>query len=513
MPILTREERAVIEPLAQLTFTNPFLPERIALERRILGDDYRATAGGAWSWERDAPAVHNFQRIERRIESLAQTVRERLAKGQRGDDREYELYDDVVIHLLFFRLDQIWQSDEASDAARVVATWPTFLDDFRFFLDGVDVAFPSRANPEHVFAGIYQIHRAFQNIFHSVIGRSAAAIRLRSSIWQSIFTHDIRRYRRSLYQHMSQFATLIAGPSGTGKELVASAIGRSQYCPFDSRKRQFASDPGQDFFPLHLAALPATLVESELFGHAKDSFTGANRDRVGWLETVGPHGAVFLDEVSEIDLAVQVKLLRVLQTRQFHRIGQQVPRRFAGKLVAATNRDLKREIARGTFRQDLYFRLCGDLIHTPSLREQLRDTPEDLDQSIRFIAEQLVPYDVDSVAHDVVRWIAKNLPEDYPWPGNFRELEQCVRNVIVRNHYELADERPTATGPLSTTAAEMERLALGADELLRRYCTYAYWKTKSYENAAENLKLDRRTVRAKLDETFLSQLGTPQPGA
>jgi DNA-binding NtrC family response regulator len=507
MSLLSRSERSSIELLSQLTFTNPFLPERIALEKKILGRRYHPEPFSAWSLDVDQPRRKNIRQIHQRIEALAQTIRKRIVSGQHGDDVEYELYDDLVMHLLYFRLDEALTTAGDLGIFRAAATWKQFEQDFQFFLHCGEFRFPRRDQPEHVFAGIYQVHRAFHNIFLSVLGRSPAAIELRASIWQSIFTHDIRRHQRSLYQHMSRVPTLIAGPSGTGKELVASAIGRSRYCPFDSKKLQFAAGGGEDYHSLHLAALPVTLVESELFGHAKGSFTGASRDRAGWLETVGPHGAVFLDEIGEVDPQVQTKLLRVLQTRQFQRIGEQTSRNFAGKLIAATNRDLRLEIARGSFRQDLYFRLCGDLVQTPSLREQLREAPDDLAQFVRFIALQLAPSEPDSIVKDSLEWIERHLPADYPWPGNFRELEQCVRNIVIHNAYDFSGIAQTAlVGKLGGTLNQMESLTIQAEELLCRYCTYAYWKTRTFESAAELLGLDRRTLRGKLDSEFLKQL-------
>ena len=119
-------------------------------------------------------------------------------------------------------------------------------------------------------------------------------------------------------------------------------------------------------------ALPATLVESELFGHRRGAFTGAVQDRAGWLEACPAHGTVFLDEIGELEPALQVKLLRVLQERTFHRIGDTRERRFSGKLIAATNRDLAAEIQAGRFREDLYYRLCADVIE--SRRRRCRDS-------------------------------------------------------------------------------------------------------------------------------------------
>ena len=172
---------------------------------------------------------------------------------------------------------------------------------------------PTTHDPRHIFACFYQIARAFHNIFLYIIGSSLSAARLRASVWHSIFTHDLRRYWRGIYAHMGDFPTLIMGPSGTGKELVARAIALTRYVPFDATKLVFEHDPEQTFHPINVAALPATLMESELFGHRRGAFTGALEDRKGWLEICPPFGSVFLDELGDLELALQVKLLRVMR--------------------------------------------------------------------------------------------------------------------------------------------------------------------------------------------------------
>ena len=137
------------------------------------------------------------------------------------------------------------------------------------------------------------MYRAFFHIFECVIGQSLPAARLRARIWQSIFTHDLRRYRRSLYQSLHQVTTLVTGPSGSGKELVAQAIGMSRYIPFDPKQGKFAIHPAESYFAVNISALSRNLVESELFGHAKGAFTDAAGARAGWLEACGEHGANF----------------------------------------------------------------------------------------------------------------------------------------------------------------------------------------------------------------------------
>jgi DNA-binding NtrC family response regulator len=324
------------------------------------------------------------------------------------------------------------------------------------------------------------------------------AARLRAGIWQSIFTHDLRRYRRVLYDRMGDLTTLITGPSGTGKELVARAIAMARYIPFNAKAKTFAGDYAESFIPLNLSALSPTLIESELFGHRRGAFTGALEDRAGWLETCPPLGTVFLDEIGELDPAIQVKLLRVLQSRTFQRLGDTKTRQFRGKIIAATNRDLATEMARGGFRTDFYYRICSDLVVTPSLHEQLEDNGRELRSLVYFIARRVIDEDeADGLAEEVERWIAKHLGRNYPWPGNFRELEQCVKNILIRHEY-----RPSVAAPAGADeqlAAEMRGGKLTAEELLRRYCTLVYGQTRNYEETARRLGLDRRTVKAKVE--------------
>ena len=203
---------------------------------------------------------------------------------------------------------------------------------------------------------------------------------------------------------------------------------------------------------------------------------------------------MFLDEIGDLDPAIQVKLLRVLQTREFQSLGEAKTQRFEGKIVAATNRDLAAEMRAGRFREDLYYRLCSDLITTPSLREQLSDAPHDLEELVRFIARRLVgAEEAAPVTSEVLQWIERHLGPDYPWPGNFRELEQCVRNVLVRKEY-----RPTSRAS-SPWLFDLREGNLTAEELLEAYCAHVYERSGNYLETARRLGLDRRTVKSKVE--------------
>jgi transcriptional regulator of acetoin/glycerol metabolism len=149
----------------------------------------------------------------------------------------------------------------------------------------------------------------------------------------------------------------------------------------------------------------------------------------------------------------------------------------------------------GRFREDLYYRLCSDLIATPSLREQLSDAPHDLEELVRFIARRLVgKEEAGAVTSEVLQWIEGHLGESYAWPGNFRELEQCVRNILVRKEY-----RPTSRAESSPWLFDLREGSLTAEELLEAYCAHVYERSGNFLETARRLGLDRRTVKSKVE--------------
>jgi DNA-binding NtrC family response regulator/YHS domain-containing protein len=491
--MFTPAERALAVELSGLAYVNPFLATRIEHERRILGRDY-IDSQSYWSLLPDLDRKSNVDLIDARCVKLVESVVPRLGDA---NAEERELYEGVVYYFLYERYrESFLEQIERSTVTHKAAFYQAFARDVETYLPGfgVDVA--------HLFACFFQLRRAFHHIFRNIVGRSLAAAKLRATVWESIFTNDIRRYRRSLFSKMTDVATLITGPTGTGKELVARAIALSRYVPFDERHQRFVAEPAMTGF--NLAALSPTLIESELFGHRKGSFTGAIDDHVGFLESCGPHGTVFLDEIGEVDASVQVKLLRVIQSRVMQRIGDTTARRFEGKIIAATNRDLAAEIRAGRFREDFFYRLCADTITTPALREQLADASE-LRHLARFISARVAgEEEADALAEQVVRAIEVFPGFDYAWPGNFRELEQCVRSVMLRGTY-----RPASIGSGDARQDVANAVLSGdltADDLLRKYCTLLYAKTRNYSHVAEKLGVDRRTVRAKVDEELLAKL-------
>jgi transcriptional regulator with AAA-type ATPase domain len=517
MPRMDGEVRSALAAVAALTDCNPFLPERIALEQRILGPAF-LPVGTVWRAEGDADLFDpNLPRLRERVTEVVGTAHAHLAAhpvaaaADLADD-----YRNAVLYLLWLRYEDPWYAliDPAGSrgALRTVSWYP------RFARDAGELLAPLReapVDPAHLFALGFQARRAFHHVFRQIFGATLPAARLRANVWRSIFTRDLARYRRAFYQRMADIPTLITGESGTGKELVARAIALSQYIPFDGAAQTFAADPDGGCAAVNLAALSPTLIESEMFGHHRGAFTGAVEDRAGWFERCGPHGAVFLDEIGELDAAIQVKLLRVLQSREFHRIGETDARRFAGKVIAATHRDLPAAIAAGRFREDLYYRLCADVIEMPTLREQVAANPDDLRTLILIVARRIAGADeAEWLADEVHRWVLAELGLAYPWPGNIRELEQCVRNVLVRGEYRPRDghAQPATPDAADALAAAFRRGAFSADQLVQRYVEVVYAETGSMQETARLLGIDWRTVRARLHSHAASTASTAKQG-
>ncbi len=484
-------ERRLARAVGELIHTNPFGPERMTLEKQALGRAFVARdpiMSRRPGQSQDSP---NKEAILEATERQMARLSKRLREGALACDEDLKLVEGLVLFLLYFRHEEHFYSP-AEPARR--RSWRKAFEAFRADAESL-TALPGLApieDLEHLFACFYQLGRAFHLVYAYIVGRSFATGRLRAEVWESIFSHNMRRYRRALATRMADTTTLIVGPSGTGKELVARAVGLSRYLPYDSKTGRF-ENPDPAFHALNVAALSPTLVESELFGHRRGAFTGALEDRSGWLETCPPFGSVFLDEVGEIEPAIQVKLLRVLQERSFQRLGESTPRHFNGKLIAATNRDLPAEVASGNVREDFYYRLCSDVIVVPSLKERLEADPEEIEDLLLVLAERIVgSSEGPIVATEVGAWIRENIGTDHPWPGNVRELEQCLRNVMVRGHY-----RPLGNPTAASLGTQVESGALTVEELLDKYCALVVRQAGSYSEASRRLGLDRRTVKAR----------------
>jgi PAS domain S-box-containing protein len=259
--------------------------------------------------------------------------------------------------------------------------------------------------------------------FEEIIGASTGLLRV---------LEDVQRVAAT------DTTVLINGETGTGKELIARAI--------HSTSRR--SD--KPFIKLNCAALPGSLVESELFGHERGAFSGAVQRRIGRFE-LAHHGTIFLDEIGEMPLDVQAKLLRVLQEQEFERVGSSHSIKVDVRIIAATNRDLARAVRDGSFRQDLYYRANVFPLSLPPLRERAEDIP----LLVKFFAEKYGPRvgrRVESIDPETMQRLV-----EYPWPGNIRELENLIERALILNdsktlRVSMEVLGVPATGPVATAS-------------------------------------------------------------
>ncbi|MDR2631435.1 MAG: sigma-54 dependent transcriptional regulator [Spirochaetaceae bacterium] len=277
---------------------------------------------------------------------------------------------------------------------------------------------------------------------------------------------------------------LITGESGVGKELVADAI------------HQLSPRKDKPLIKVHCAALAASLLESELFGHEKGSFTGAVARKRGRFE-LAHEGTLFLDEIGEIDQNIQIKLLRVLQEKKFERVGGEETIETDVRIVAATNKDLKAEIEKGNFREDLYFRLNVVNILVPPLRERRDDLPLLITAFLKEFAEE------NGKTMEGINEKARAAIYGYDWPGNVRELRNCMESAVVMSKGPIITEEdlpPTLRAksddgwiriPLGTTLEESEKIII-------RDTLSAQKGNKS--KTAEVLAIGRKTLHRKLAE-------------
>ena len=275
---------------------------------------------------------------------------------------------------------------------------------------------------------------------------------------------------------------LITGESGVGKELVADAI--------------HGLSPRKDkpLIKVHCAALASSLLESELFGHEKGAFTGAASRKRGRFE-LAHEGTLFLDEIGEIDQNIQIKLLRVLQERKFERVGGEETLEIDVRLVAATNKDLKSEIEKGNFREDLYFRLNVVNIHVPPLRERKDDLPLLITAFLKEFSEE------NGKAVEGISDKARSCLYAYNWPGNIRELRNCMESAVVMSRGSLITEDDLPPGLRSAGDEDWIRIPFGstmeeAEKIIIQETLSANKGNQS--KTAEILGIGRKTLHRKL---------------
>lgn len=477
---LTGEEREFFSAVTAAAFANPFSAERNFLDQRIAGVDRPGLAR--------EEMVHLVSvRVAERLALLSRKGRADIRQFS-GKDREI-----VGVAVLFnvyhqFRGDLdnlIPQQIKAGDVPCRVNFAPqafAMLDRFGFSME----------EARKYFAIFYQLRRAFYFIESSLVGFSPAMHTLRLNLWNNVFTFNIGLFDSHLWNRMEDFSTLLLGETGTGKGAAAAAIGRSCFIPFDPGKGCFVESFTRNFISLNLSQYPETIIESELFGHRKGAFTGAVENHEGVFSRCSPHGSIFLDEIGDLAVPVQIKLLQVIQERTFSPVGSHEKHRFRGRVIAATNRPIDELRRGGQFRNDFYYRLCSDIITVPSLRQRVREEPRELAMLVSHVLTRMIGETRQELIGMILETLEQNLPPGYGWPGNVRELEQAVRRILLTHRYQ-GDTAFLESQDL----AEHEQMQEGTDAqtLLRIHCQRLFARHGTYEEVARQLKLDRRTVK------------------
>jgi MoxR-like ATPase len=485
LPRLTEADRAFFTALAGVVFGNPFTRQRAELIAKL------------------APGVPLGDMTTHR-EALAKVVGPRLgpwlkeegAALQQLSAEDRRLLEPPLLYVAYHRcvpkLDAHIEKQALQGGAPLAVP---FADEVISEL--ARYGFPEERAARY-FAMFFQLRRAFYFILRSLAGDSESMRRLREALWNNVFTHDMRGYEAALWNRMEDFSTLLLGETGTGKGSAAAAIGRSEFIPYLSEPRRFATNFAESFITINLSQFPETLIESELFGHRKGAFTGAIDHHEGVFERCNAHGALFLDEIGEVSIPVQIKLLQVLQERTFTPVGGREKKRFSGRVIAATNRPLDKLRRDGRFREDFFYRLCSDVIEVPTLRQRIQESPQELEQLVRLLVARIAGEEASALTASIIETLERDLPPGYRWPGNVRELEQAVRRILVTGHYS-GGIVEAALDEEDVLVAKLRGGQLTADELLGRYCALLYRRFGTYSDVARQTGLDPRTSRKYIE--------------
>jgi two-component system, NtrC family, response regulator HydG len=481
---MNREEREFFTTVAHAAFANPFSTERMELDRQVTG-----VTGTDLTREEMVQGV--TVKVAERLRSLEASGRAHLGLYK---EEERRIVGVVFLFMVYHRFRNefdtfIPRQVAAGDAPCTVP----FARDVLAMLARLGF---TDAESLKYFALFYQFRRAFYFIESGLAGESSTMRRLRLNLWNNVFTNNLDLYDTHLWNRMEDFSTLLLGETGTGKGAAAAAIGRSCFIPYDPVKNQFVESFTRNFISLNLSQFPESLIESELFGHRKGAFTGAVEHYEGIFSRCTSHGSIFLDEIGDISIPVQIKLLQILQERVFSSVGSHDRLRFHGRVIAATNRPLDEMRRQGQFRDDFYYRLCSDTIVVPSLRERIAEEPRELEVMVNHLLTRMVGESRHGLVDLVLTALKRDLPPDYPWPGNVRELEQAVRRILLAGRYG-------GDSSLQGELVETERMKEGtvdAYTLLVKYCQHLFARYGTYEEVARRTRLDRRTVKKYLKD-------------
>jgi len=484
---LNTTDRDFYRIFARSAFTNPFGAEALQLSNTVAGGKYE---------DYDTRLGKINTRVRKRLEKI--TIAEKLNwKSFAGKDQELVrvavLYD--TYHRCMKEFDGLIIKQIKADHRPCPVP---------FAKDTLSLLREKGFNAKEAlryFEFYYQLRRAWYFIHHGLIGQNPSMEKFRCQLWRNIFTYNPRWYENHLWNRMEDFSTLLVGETGTGKGTAASAIGRSGFIPFDKKKGMFIESFTSNFIEINLTQFSESLIESELFGHRKGAFTGAVDSHKGVFTLCSPHGSIFLDEIGDVSIPVQTKLLKVLEERNFYAVGSHDKLHFAGRIIAATNQSLVELRQRKKFREDFYYRLCSNVMIVPTLRQQIRENPATLETLLDHTIRKIIGEPSPTLLQIAMKTIKRDLGLNYHWPGNVRELGQSVRCILLNRYYK-GDTITSASGLTGELQRAIGEESVNAQELLTSYCKILYQRYRTYEEVARITKLNPRTVKKYIQNKF-----------
>ncbi len=485
MPKLSTDQNQFFAKIADLAFMNPFSVEREQADWQVLDISPEAMTFADRLALIEAKLENAFQELQRQ---RSFNIGDYQGKSQDNMRLAWLFY--IFHHYRQAFTEHIKAQQQAGDKTVELAFARTLISQF----GQAGFTPPETA---HYIALLFQVQRAFSFIDDAVSGDCPAIYELRMRLWNNIFTFNPAWYLNHLFARMEDFSLLLLGETGTGKSLVAKAVGCSGYIPFDLSTRRFIESFTASFRAINLSEYSTSLLESELFGHKKGAFTGAIDNHPGLFAKCSRHGSVFIDEIGDVDVPIQVKLLNVIQDRVYSPVGSHEKHRFEGRVISATNRPIAQLLEQGLFRADLYYRLCSDVITLPSLRQRIHENPNELHSLIARLLNRVIPTPDEDLLSRIETKIRTTVPPDYHWPGNVRELEQCIRRICLTGSYQA---KPLATVVQDEFALyRTEDGYQSAQQLMQNYCRFLYAELGGFEAVARVAGVDRRTVKKYMD--------------
>lgn len=478
-----------LEMVSQAAAANPFSSERDDLDRKIINEWLPKEASEKLEFEK----IANFSKL---------VLKDLMANKKDFSDfspKQILILQDAALFVVFHKyITEFDRYIEAQNNAPGAVLELSFANDIIYDLEH----YGFRKLAAHYIAIFFQMRRAFYFISNYVTGVSAPVRELREKLWRTIFTSDSRQYISVLFDKMESYSVLLLGETGVGKGQSAAALGRSAYIPFDLKTKKFVANFLDVFISANISEYPQTLVESELFGHKKGSFTGALEHHSGLFGQTHANGVLFLDEIGELEIPLQVKILRVLQDRFYSPVGSHEKKRFSGRLIAATNANVNEKVEQGLFRSDLYHRLASDIIQIPSLRERFADEQKEKRLLVSRIVSRLLGQADSNQEQRIAEIIDLKVAKNYQWPGNLREFEQVIRRIVLHGEsWEYVPLELPSLGQQFNSSFSQEGLPnwrflqCTADELMVHYARSAYQELGSYEKVAQKLNVDWRTAK------------------